>query len=221
MVTSRRQIDREEDRYGGYEQDIAAERQEEPSRRTVSDSVRRVRESRTVTEEPGQTVETVRRPASVVRPAYPNTERDYDRTIAPSRPSRYSEVMPEVRRREEPISIVKEQRLTAGTKRMLVVYLALVLAVVTAIIITGIVASNIRTDISALESDVESRTETLASIEAGMDEARDAALVWAGENMTPPSGTNTYEELVPGSDADLSGQVFDSIRDWFNSVFGG
>lgn len=219
MVTSRRQIDREEDRYGGYDQETIVGRNATAGRRNVSENVRRVHRSAYNT----QTVDVGSRPASSFGSARGtrSTARDYDRTIAPERPSRYSEVMPEVRRSEEPVAIVKEQRLTAGTKRMLAVYLSLVLCIVVAIIITGVVASNMRTDIGALEAEVNTQMAELAEINSGMDAAYDAALVWAGENMVQPGFENTYDELVPGSDVESSGNVFDSIRDWVNSVFGG
>lgn len=219
MVTSRRQIDREEDRYGGYDQETAINRSADTGRRNMSENVRRAQQAH-VAGEGTQTIETIRRPGTTMRSSR-STARGYDRTIAPERPSRYSEVMPEVRRREEPVAIVKEQRLTAGTKRMLIIYLSLVLCVVTAIIVTGVIASNIRTDIGALEAEVNSQMTELADITTGMNAAYDAALVWAGENMVQAGTGNTYEELIPGNSSENSGEVFDSIRDWVNSVFGG
>ena len=68
---------------------------------------------------------------------------------------------------------------------------------------------------------MDTQVAALADIESGMSAAREEAVVWAGENMTLPDNTNTFEELVPGADADTSDRVFDSIRDWVNSVFGG
>lgn len=212
MVTTRRQIDKEEDRYGGYEQEIVTDR----DGRTVSDNVRRVRESRSEAQ-----ASVSDRPVSVVRPVSPRREGGYDRTIAPTRPSRYSEVMPEVQRKTEAVAIVREQKLTAGTKKMLIVYLALVLTIVTAIIITGVVASGIQSDIDALESGVEEQVAALAGIDSAVADAYDDAVVWAEENMVPAGPANTYDELVPGNAGETSGEVFDSIRDWVNSVFGG
>lgn len=222
MVTSRRQIEREEDRYGGFEQDAPVV-SEENARRTVSDSVRRVHDAHTADETVVRPVETLRRPDIIMRPASPRADRGYDRTIAPSRPQHHSDIMPEVHRGEETVTIVKEQKLTAATKRMLLVYLSIVLAIVVAIVITGIVASNLSTDISSLERSVSEQTATLAAIDDSVAGVYEDAADWAANNMVKAENANrgTYEELTPSADAGVSNELFDSIRDWVNSVFGG
>ena len=217
MVTSRRQIDREEDRYGGFEQDAPVT--ERAERRTVSDSVRRVHDA--PAREDAVSADT-RRPDIVMRPASPRAQRGYDRTIAPSRPQHHSDIMPEVRRGEE-VKIVREQKLTAATKRMLIVYLSIVLSIVVAIVITGIIAGSLSSDISSLERSVSEQTAALSDLEVDISGVYADAKQWAENNMVKAEDANqgTYEELTPSDGSDVSDELFDSIRDWVNSVFGG
>ena len=237
MVTSRRQIVNEEDRYGGYaaEADSVEKTEISSGERVISNNILKMRAAHAETEEtnvPAEKAEAreekiVDRP--VVRPertSYGRTAvRSYDRTISPARPKRISDVMPEVQRREkvETVSIVKEQKLTAATKRLLMIYLVAVFVVVAAVIATGIIAGSIQSDVTALENSVETSSAVLGDQLAEMQEWIDGIGDKASDlGMVEIEGADgSYGELTEGVPTEDTNGVFDGIRDWVNSIFGG
>ncbi len=237
MVTSRRQIVREEDRYGGYtaEADSVEKTEISSGERVISNNILKMRAAHTETEDIGAPAEKaepraekiVERP--VTRPertSYGRTAvRSYDRTISPSRPKRISDVMPEVQRREkiETVSIVKEQKLTAATKRLLMIYLVAVFAVVAAVIATGIIAGNLQSDVSALETSVETSSAMLNDQLEEMQEWIDGIGDKASDlGMVEIDGVDgTYDAVEESAPTEEANGVFDNIRDWVNSIFGG
>lgn len=237
MVTSRRQIVREEDRYGGYtaEADSVEKTEVSSGERVISNNILKMRAEHTETEEvqaPAEKAEArdekvIVKP--VIRPERTSYGRaavsGYDRTISPSRPKRISDVMPEVQRREkeETVSIVKEQKLTAATKRLLTIYLVAVVAVVAAVIATGIIAGGLQSEVGALETSVETSSailnDQLAEMQEWIDGIGDKASDLGMVEIDDVDGT--YGELVEGTPTEDTNGIFDGIRDWVNSVFGG
>ena len=241
MVSSRRQISRDEDRYGGF----AEVAESDVSEREISDDILKmrsyvtpsgIRETEHDTAPAEAPVRQERReaaspaPAPAVRPA--PVVREHAAEAAVVRPRRASDIMPEIVRpvRKEkavsaqPAPVIRERKLTASAKRALVIYMSIVLAIVAGIIATGVAVSSVSAQVLGYETSIAAQEETIASQREALAQlANEAVIADAAEKlgMVEVGGTTGYDRLEIGTTEEEASGVFDSIRDWFNAIFGG
>ena len=254
MVTSRRQIINDNDRYGGFIADTdVSSTADTGNEMEFSDDILRIaseptaektdRYARTAVAEPEEDYTEVK-PEPTRQASYkvetPASFRMVDEPVveAPKKPRRVEDVMPEIIRQnptatttnavisvEQPAPVVRERKLSAAAKRTLVIYMSVVVAIVAAIIATGVVVSGVaaevagyETSIAAMEETIRSQTGELGALsdEAVIrDRAEDMGMVDAGDNAS------SYDRLEIAEPTPDESGVFDAVRDWFNSIFGG
>lgn len=240
MVSSRRQISRDEDRYGGFAEIAASDVGE----REISDDILNMRSYVTPSEQeaplrdtapaPAMPTPRERREAAPVRtaaPARPAPAADAS-AAAPARPRRMSDVMPEIVRpvRKEktvaaqPAPVIRERKLTASAKRALIIYMSVVLAIVAGIIATGVAVSSVSAQVTGYESSIAAMEETVAQQRELLAQlANEAVIADEAEKlgMVPVDETTGYDRMEIGETEEEASGVFDAIRDWFNAIFGG
>lgn len=234
MIKNKRQITQEKDRYGGFidnsddnfghsmktiqEQEINSEIIE-----LANDSEAQIDEARKIR----------------VTSDYNSTTEDYvtnlgskskDKDIPAKKTSQ--PVLHEIVRqsdtdeavRSEPISIVKEQKLSGRAKKALALYIVLFLAIAIAVIVSGVVLSGIAADISDYENTIESQKETIRLQNEQLGALSDEAVIKdkaEDMGMVVVEDSSSYEQLEIVEPTEDKSGVFDSIRDWLNSIFGG
>lgn len=233
MVTSKRRIERDEDRFGGFAE-VDDTYRAEADRREFSDDLLNMR---SYVAEPEKKEETE---APRIAPLYePSTtekrevEVRGEIAVAPVKKSA-REVMPDImaRRREEKVErsvvtpVIKERKLTPTAKRALVIYMSIVLAIVTGIIATGVAVSSVSAQIVDYETTIASQEETIASQREGLALLDNSAVIadkaeQLGMVAIENGEVNSFDKLGIGGNTEDESGIFDSIRDWFNSVFGG
>lgn len=245
MVSSRRQISRDEDRYGGFAEIAASDVGE----REISDDILNMRSYVTPSVQeapPSDTASAAEAPAprerreavapastaASVRTAPVRTAPAASETATPAKPRRISDVMPEIVRpvRKEktaaaqPAPVIRERKLTASAKRALIIYMSVVLAIVAGIIATGVAVSSVSAQVTNYESSIAAMEETVAQQREILAQLDNEAVIAdeAGKlGMVPVDETTGYDRMEIGETEEEAGGIFDAIRDWFNAIFGG
>ncbi len=244
MVTSKRRIERDEDRYGGfaagdtYIEDATTERE-------FSDDILQMR-SYVAAPERRERTETAR-PAEPEAPAPKKAEPEVRPVERPARaeetfarpeqlPERKNirDLMPKIvsRKRSAEIErpaetpVVHEKKLPASAKKALIIYMTVVLAVVIGIIATGVAVSSVSAQVADFESTIAQQEETIASQREDLAVLSDDGAITAraeelGMVAIEEDDIGSYDRLEIGGNTEDESGVFDNIRDWFNSVFGG
>ena len=206
MVTTKRTIDSDTDRYGSFsevdhyvddEVKMSSTQIKSPSERTIIPSEKE--EERTLV---------ISTPA---KPEYGNTSRSAE------------DMMPSiVKTDEEQVEYVEEEhyyerrdrKIPAAMRNLLVAYLVLIVAVVAGVIATGIVTSAISASVSALEASINAQEEVISlqnsSLEIDAEEVKMAAQDLGMVEYTSTDGT--YDVLYELSEDDSSNE-FDNLRD--------
>ena len=223
MVTSKRRIETEKDRFGGFAE---AESYVVEEQKEFSEDVLNVRSyaptvEKTIEETPRQTVSIPK-----VTERHTQSAKPVRRNIQDVMPEILSEKRISEKKKETVAPVIYEKKLSPTAIRAIVIYMAVVLAIVAGIIATGVAVSSLsasivgyETTISAQEETISSQREELALLGNGAVIAEKAEGL--GMVEIEEGSVNKYTQLeIGGSTEDESG-LFDNIRDWLNSVFGG
>lgn len=236
MVTSKRRIERDEDRFGGFAE-VDDTYRAEAERKEFSDDLLNMRsyvtESDKEEEVAQPSAESVYDTVTTKETTEHATEVRREVTAAPVRKSA-REVMPDImasRRAEKTerkvaTPVIKEQKLSPTAKRALVIYMSIVLAVVAGIIATGVAVSSVSAQVTNYESVIAQQEETIALQREGLALLDNASVIAdkaeeLGMVAIDDSEIGSFDKLGIGGNTEDESGIFDSIRDWFNSVFGG
>ncbi len=212
MVTTRRAIEEETDRYGSFsetdreisaEEIIAAERIITPERTVIPEETKVERQLVINPIQPD------------VKPAVRNTE----------------DMMPSIVKMEvdEPVEYAKEEKLyarrdkklSASMRNLLIVYMVLIVAVVGGVIATGIASTAMASTIESLEATIAAQEETIVLQESSLsvDEAviREAA---SELGMVEIDGVDGSYDLLSRLESEESTNPFDEFRDGVYEIFG-
>ncbi|MBQ7227379.1 MAG: hypothetical protein IJX05_03155 [Clostridia bacterium] len=224
MVTSKRRIETEKDRFGGFAE--AEAYRIEGDRREISDDILNMRSYVSTTEKEASVSTPEKIEEVVIKEVKKATPTPVRRSI--------QDVMPEIiaPKRIEKISkaesapAIHEKKLSFAAKRALIIYMSVVLAIVAGIIATGVAVSSVSAQVTSYETTITEQEEMIASQREELallgnesviaDRAEELGMVEIADG-----DVNGYTQLqISGSTDDESG-LFDNVRDWFNSVFGG
>ncbi len=221
MITIKRQIENEKERYGGFAD--TEPRSEVMTEREINEDLLTMR---SYTEKPTS--------AAVERTAPPEEAKAVPAPERVKATEQHSDAkMHDIVRREEKKDAaqvsevaVREKKLSPTTKRAVIVYMSIVLSLVLAVIITGICISAVNSQISALETTIENQQERLlAQSEVLAEPIDEEEIRQSAEQMGMVSveegEINGYGGLEYQQNTEEDNGVFDSVRDWLNSVFGG
>lgn len=232
MVTSRRQIEKEEDRYGAFVDDVSpveTAREFNDELFTVRTSAPRRQEVEEYVEPATERVrETYREPVNTE--AEETTERVREMPRRRVQGDLMQRILPRERvasaPEEEVVAAPEKRRLPSKVKFAVAVYASVVLAIVIGIIATGIAVSGVNSDISTYESRIESQQELLLEQAGELAALSDSAALTQkasdlGMVKIAEGEKFGFEQLGIEENTDDASGIFDSVRDWLNGIFGG
>ncbi len=220
MLSIKRQIESEQERYGSFA-DITAD-STVSTEREINDDLFVMRASSdkgAAVAAPAIEKKTEEAPIKVPL----NEERHaYTQSTA-----QMHEIVRSEEKREQAVAkqnvVVHEKRLSASAKKAIAVYMSIVFALVLAVIITGVCVSSVNADIASIQSTISSQESTIADMSSQLV-VDEADILEAAEEMgmvtVDQSDIRDYDNLELVEDSEDETGVFDSVRDWLNS-FGG
>lgn len=251
MVTTRRRITSEQDRFGGYGiQPSGTVTIDEPQTETPSFMQSDRYSFRTVTDEPAFSADvsaTDSRVKQTEQPSQPDVieyssrpyNLTYDFLMPPAKQAKKQrrrekeDVMPSIRTRayasaEEEKSEKKaaQAKISGKTKAALIAYVAAVVVFAILIIATGLAVSNINARSAELETEIAVKNERLAALNAeilGLTDM-DAIAEAAANNGMQKIDSSIAVDLIPATDpVRYEGRTnwFDKFCDFISNIFGG
>ncbi|MCL2798131.1 MAG: hypothetical protein FWD58_08790 [Firmicutes bacterium] len=247
VISKRRQVASDQDRYGGYRSDITAGRPDALTDDLYAEFRLSRAERGLVGPEYGSGVAygyTEAPQTDFLRPAQKDKDTPDADPVAFSkreRPTEYvgidipappkrrgaDEVMPAIKPRpfEPKADRASASGLSPSVKTMLAVYIAAVVVLAVVVIATGIAITSAQSRITNLERDLENRLQTVSDLEAGLYRLSDPAEIASRAESNDMERIDSYREVSlidvyepPSYKADTN--AFDKFCDWLSGLFG-
>lgn len=211
MVTAKRKVNTDEERYGGFSEiEVQPPRTQSDRQSFIEDQHQRA--------ELNFNYSTLEQKNDQPQPNVPY----------PTGGSRLSqeEIMPVVQKEQVTTNIVSKKKLDKRTKILLGVYLSIIVLLSAFVLTTGILLTSSGTRVNELQSELAAKmavyNEQIGQIEVLSDEANIEGRA-LGNGMQRVESSEEIELLPMGDAQTYEGNTnwFDSVCDWLSGVFGG
>jgi len=237
VISTRRQIVTEQDRYGGYQTDFSGERPDKPEDDVYAE-FRLSREERGLDRTDYGYMDWSQTDFAT-RPDVENDPVGYSKRAklteyvgvdtareAPKPKKRHNpdDVMPSIKTRSYTEAEQTPTRLSGSVKTMLAIYIAAVIALSVIVIAIGISITSAQSRLTFLEADLAGRAQTVAEQEAELGKFNDLAYLegLAAENGMERIGSYQEVRLIAAYEPETyetEANWFDRFCSWLNGFF--